>query len=136
MVRKGPHRLRSPLTPCLIFVLGIAFLAPLYHTHDHAGDAYQGEGNDHALPHKLSGREDLSTREEHNDSHLHIRKDLGRTDIRLRFSGRSLKPGFCTGTASPVFAEHLTCSAAGRTRAPVFRSEPCAFSSGLSPPAA
>jgi hypothetical protein len=117
-------------------VLCIAFLAPLYHSHDHAGDYYQENGNDHALLHDVSAHEDLSTSEQHNGSHLHIKKDIGRTDTRLHLNGKSLNPDLCTLTVSPVFAERLTCRRAKNTQAFAFRNNACSYHSGLSPPTA
>lgn len=130
------YRSDSPPPPCLIFVLCIAFLAPLYHSHDHAGDYYQENDDDHALLHDVSVHEDLSTGEQHNGSHLHIKKDIGRTDRFLYLNGKSLNPHLCAVTESPVFAEHLTCRRARHTRAFVFRSNTSAYHSGLSPPTA
>jgi len=136
MALKHPYRSGSPLILCLIFVFSIAFLAPLYHSHDHAGDHHRENGEDHALFHDVSVHEDLSTGEQHNGSHLHIKKDIGRTDRFLHLNGKSLNPDLCAVTASSVFAEHLTCRRAKHTRAFVFRSNTCAYHSGLSPPTA
>lgn len=136
MALKRPYRSESPLPLCLIFVLCIAFLAPLYHSHDFAGDYHQENGDDHALLHDVSVHENLFTGQQHNDSHLHIKKDIGRTDRWLHFNGKSLHPDLYTVIASPVFAEHLTCRRAKHTPAFVFRDNTCAYLSGLSPPAA
>ena len=137
MALKRPYSSGSPLPLCLIFVLCIAFLAPLYHSHDLAGDYQQENDDDHALLHDISVHEDLSTDEQHNSSHLHIKKDIGRTDRFLYLKGKSLYPDLVALTGSPVFAEHLlTCRRTKHTRAFVFLSNPYAYHSGLSPPTA
>ena len=136
MALKRPYRPGSPLPLCLTFVLCISFLAPLYHSHDHAGDYHQENGDDHALLHDVSVHEDLSTGEQHNGSHLHIKKDIGRTDTRLYLNGKSLNPDPCTVIGASVFAEHLTCGRATHTQAFVLRRNTCPYRSGLSPPAA
>lgn len=131
MTLKSPHSLGSFLNLCLIFVIGIAFLAPLYHSHDHAGDYHHENSGGHALLHGESDHEDLSGNEQHNDSHLHIKKDIGRTDTHLRFKNSSVS---CTVTESPAFTENLSCALIRHSKALIFRSNARACLSGLSPP--
>jgi hypothetical protein len=66
MALKSLHRSGSPLTLCLICVLSIAFLAPLYHSHSHTGDYHQGNSGDHVVLYDGSGHEGLSTNHQHN----------------------------------------------------------------------
>ena len=130
-----PYRSGAPLPLCLIFMLCVTFLAPLYHSHDHNGDHHQGNGDDHPVLHDVSVYEDLSAGEQHSGSHLHIKKDIGRTDTRLTFlNGKSHHPGLVGVIESSVLAEPLTCRRAKHTHVFVFPSTPCAHHSGLSPP--
>ena len=134
MALKRPYRPGSPLPLCLTFVLCISFLAPLYHSHDHAGDYHQENGDDHALLHDVSVLEDLSTGEQHNGSHLHIKKNIGRTETSLRFKSSSLKQDLCVVTESPVFTEHISCTFTKHTKPLIFQNNSRARLSGLSPP--
>ena len=139
MALKHPYRSGSPLILCLIFVFSIAFLAPLYHSHDHAGDYHQEHGHDHTLLlHEASALEDLSTDHTHTGSHLHIKKDIGRTETPLRFNGKSLNPDQCTIASIPVSVEQHTGrrSKHNQLPMPIFRSTSYDCLSGLSPPPA
>jgi len=136
MAIRSPHRAGSPLTLCLILLLSIAFLAPLYHSHNHAGEYHQKNSGDHFLLHDGSGHEELSAGQQHSDLHLHIKKDIGRTDTQLRSKSSSLKPDVSAATESPVFTEHLSCTFAKHNQAPIFRTNSYDCTSGLSPPTA
>jgi hypothetical protein len=117
-------------------MLSIAFLSPLYHSHDHAADHHPENGDDHVSLHDGASHEGLSVDQLHNGSHLHIKKDIGRTDDRLRFTGRSLKPDLCAVTELLVLAEHHSCAFEKHTQTSIFRSNTCDCLSGLSPPVA
>ena len=136
MALRRPYRSGSPLTFCLIFVLSIAFLAPLYHSHDHADDYHQEHGDDHTVFHDVSVHEDLSTGESHNDSHLHIKNDIGRTDRHLRFNSKSLIPDLCTIASTPVSVGQRTGRRSKHSQQPIFRCSSYDCLSGLSPPTA
>lgn len=126
----------SALTVSLILLLTITFLAPLYHSHNHAEDHHQENNYDHVLLHDGSGHEGLSDSEQHNDPHLHIKKDVGITDTRLHLNGKSLNPDLWTVTGSPVSTEHISSTYAKHTQSPIFRSSSYDCLSGLSPPTA
>lgn len=132
----SPHRPGSPLTLCLILVIGIAFLAPLYHSHAHDDDFHHENGDGHDALHAGSGHEDLSAGRKHNKSHLHIKRDIARTDTQLHFKGKPVKTHLCAGTASSVLTEHIPCRHTGHDQALFFRSNSSACPSGLSPPVA
>lgn len=136
MALKSLHISGSPLTLCLICVLSIAFLAPLYHSHDHAADYHQENGDDHVLLHDVSVDDSLDTGQQHNGPHMHIKKDIGRTDTHQRFKSSSLTPYLCAVTESPVFTEHLSCILIKHTNALTFRNNSRMCLSGLSPPTA
>ena len=136
MTHKSPYKARTPLTLCLILVLSIAFLAPVYHSHDHAGVYHQGGSDDHVLFHDASAPECLSVGDRHNGSHLHIKKDIGRTLRHEHFKGTSLRPDLCAIADSPVHTRHLTGIRSKYTQAVVFRSNAYDCLSGLSPPTA
>lgn len=129
---KGPHTTKSPLTVCLLLVLSIMFLAPLYHSHQHTGDYHQEYSDDHMLLHDRAGLKGL----QHNSSHLHIKKDIGRTDTRLSYKSSSLKPALFFVSESPVFTKYLSCTFAKHAKKFIFRSNSRNCLSGLSPPAA
>jgi hypothetical protein len=116
-------------------MLSIVFLTPLYHSHDHAADYYQENSDDHVLLHDVSVDDSLDTGQQHNGPHLHIKKDIGRTDTYC-FKSSSLKPDLCVVTESPVFAEHLSCMLVQYTQTLVFLINSRACLSGLSPPTA
>lgn len=126
----------SGLTVSLILLLTIAFPAPLYHSHDHDGDYHQEYSDDHMLLHGVSAHEDLSAGERHNGSHLHIKKDIGRTDTRLSFKSSSSKPDLCFVTESPVITGHISCTFVKHTKTLIFQSNSRGCLSGLSPPTA
>jgi hypothetical protein len=132
MTRKRSPRSGSWFTLCLVFVLSIAFLAPLYHNHDHADD-YHHENSGLALLHDGSDHDGLSENEQRNDSHLHIKKDIGRTGTHLRLKSSS---DLHAETGSPAFAEPLSHAHAKEARARIFQSIFYDCPSGLSPPAA
>lgn len=134
MALKSPHKTGSPLTLCLILLLSIAFLAPLYHSHDHAADYHQENSDDHMLLHDGSGHEGMSAGQQHNGSHLHIKKDIGRTETHLRFKSSSRTQDLCAVAESPVFAQHLSCTLVKQVKTPIFRSKSRACLSGRSPP--
>ena len=136
MALKSLHISGSPLTLCLICVLSIAFLAPLYHSHNHTGDYHQGYSGDHVLLQDGSCDKGLSANQQHNGSHLHIKKDIGRTDTHLRFESSSPAPDLCAVTESPVFTEYLSCTLIKHTNALILRSNSRACLSGLSLPTA
>lgn len=136
MALKSLHRSGSPLTLCLICVLSIAFLAPLYHSHNHTGDYHQENSGDHVVLYDGAGHEGLSTNRQHNGSHLHIKKDIGRTDTHLRIESSSIKPDLCAATESPVFTGYLSCILRNHTKTLIFRSNSRVCLSGLSPPTA
>ena len=121
---------------CLILLLSIAFFAPVYHSHDHAGVYHQGDSEDYVLFHDASAHECLSAGDQHNGSHLHIKKNIGRTWSHQHFKGTSLRPDVCAIADSPVHTRHLTCIRSKYVQAAVFRSNACDCLSGLSPPAA
>ena len=130
------YRSTSPLTHCLIFVLSIVFLTPLYHSHDHAADYHQENSDDHVLLHDVLVDDSLDTGQQHNCSHLHIKKDIGRTDTHQRFKSSSLTPDLCAVIESPVFTEHLSDIRIKHTKTLIFRSDSPYCLSGLSPPTA
>jgi len=125
------HRSGSPVTLCLILLLSIAFLAPLYHSHDHATDHHPENGDDH-----VSFHEGLSVDQMHNGSHLHIKKDIGRTDDHLRFTSKTLKPDLCGITEFLVLTEHRSCTFEKHAQTFMLRSNTYDCLSGLSPPVA
>ena len=108
---------------------------PLYHSHTHDADYHHEGSDDHVLLRDESLHEGLSTGQQHNGAHLHIKNTIGRTDTHLRFKNSSLKQGF-TVTETPVFTYYPSCSLAKHTQSRVFRSNPYEYLSGLSPPAA
>lgn len=132
----SPHRPGSPLTLCLILVTGIAFLAPLYHSHTLDDDFHRESGDDHDLLHDGPAHEGLSAGRKHNKSHLHIKRDVARTDTQLHFKGKPVKTHLCAATASSVLTEHISCRRTGHAQASVVRSNSFARPSGLSPPVA
>ena len=136
MALKRPHTPESPLTLCLIFVISIVFLSPLYHSHNHASDYHQESSGEHGLLHDGSGHEGSSPGQQHNESHLHIKKDIGRTDTHLRLKNNSLMPGLSAVAESPFSTEQLAFTFIRDTQTFVFRSNSLACLSGLSPPAA
>jgi hypothetical protein len=136
MALKSTHRSGSPVTLCLILLLSIAFLSPLYHSHNHTQDYHQEDSGDHVLLHDGSDHEGLSAGQQHNGSHLHVKKDIGRTDTHPRFEGSSLTRDLCAVTESSAFTEYLSYTLIKHTKALIFRSNSRACLSGLSPPAA
>ena len=136
MALKRPHTPESPLALCLIFVISIVFLSPLYHSHNHASDYHQENSGEHVLLHDGSGHEGSSPGRQHNGSHLHIKKDIGRTDSHLRFKSSPLTPDLCAVTESPVFIEELLYTLIKDAQTFIFRCNSLACLSGLSPPAA
>jgi len=136
MPRKSSHGSGAPVTLCLILLLSIAFLVPLYHSHDHAADHHPAVNDDHVQLHEGSDHELLAAHEHHSDLHLHIKKDIGRTDTSLRFTSRSLKSDSCAATELPVFTEHLSYTIVQQTQAPIFQNNSYDCLSGLSPPTA
>src|SRR4030066_1666667 len=105
MALRISHRSSSPLTLFLALVLSLAFLAPLYHSHDHAADYHHENCGDHMLLHDGSVHNGLSADQQHNGSHLHIKKDICRTGTHQRFKSSSLTPDLCAVIESPVFAQ-------------------------------
>ena len=136
MPLKSSYRSGSTLTLCLVFVLSIVFLAPLYHSHDHAADHHPAVSDDHVSLHDGVGHEGLSVDQLDNSSHLHIKKDIGRTDDHLRFTSRSLKPDLCAATEFLVIAEHSSFTFENHAQTIIFRSNTYDCLSGLSPPVA
>jgi hypothetical protein len=136
MPLKSSHRSGSALTLCLVFVLSIVFLAPLYHSHDHAADHHPAVSDDHVSLHDGAGHEGLSVDQLDNGSHLHIKKDIGRTDDHLRFTSRSLKPDLCAATEFLILTGHSSCTFEKRALTFIFRSNTYDCLSGLSPPVA
>ncbi len=134
MALKSSHKTGSPLTLCLILLLSIAFFAPLYHTHNLTGDYYQENSVHHVLFHDGAGHEGLSAGQQHKRSHLHIRKDIGRTDAHLRFKRSSQTQDLCAVTEAPFFTEQHSGALLKRDKTPIFRSNSRACLSGLSPP--
>ncbi len=134
MPLKRSHRSGSHLTLCLVFVLSIVFLSPLYHSHDHGADHHPLNGEDHVSIHNGTTHEGLSVDPLHNVSHLHIKKDIGRTDDHQRFTSRSLKPDLYAITEFLVLTEDRSCTF--KKRAPTFISRSNTYDclSGLSPP--
>lgn len=132
----SPHRSGSPLTLCLVIVLSIVFLSPLYHSHDHAADHHPENGDDHASLHDGASHEGLSIDRLHNGSHLHIKKDIGRTDDHQRFTSRSLKPDLCAITEFLVLTEDRSCTFEKHAQTFMLRSNTYDCLSGLSPPVA
>jgi len=124
----------SDLTFILILLITIAFLAPLYHSHNHTGDYHQGYSCDHVLLHDDSVHDSLPTGHQHNGSHLHIKKDIDRTDTHLRFKDSSLTPALFAVTEPHVFTEYLSCTLIKHTKALIFRNDSRDCLSGLSPP--
>lgn len=135
MVLKRLHT-SSPLTVYLILVLSIVFLTPLYHSHNHAADNHQENNGEHVLLHDGAGHEGTSPVQQHNGSHLHIKKDIGRTDNHLRFKSNSLMPDLYAVTESPAFTEYLSDTLIKHTKALILRSNSRTCLTGLSPPAA
>jgi len=121
---------------CPVLLLIVAFLAPLYHSHEHADDYHHEIGDEHVLLHDGSEHEGQSTGLQHKGLHLHIKKDIGRTEMHLRFESSSLKAGLCAVIDASIFTDHLLCALAVHTQSHIFRSSPCDCLSGLSPPAA
>lgn len=136
MALKSTQRSESPVTLCLILLLSIAFLSPLYHSHDYTEDYHQENNGDHVLIDNSSVRDSLSSSQQNNGPHLHIKKDIGRTDTHLRFESSSLTPDLCAVTESPAFTEYLSCTLIRHASALIFRSNSRACLTGLSPPAA
>lgn len=136
MALMNSHRSGSLLTLCLILLLSIVFLAPLYHSHNHTGDYHQGCSGDHVLLQAGSCNKGLSANQQHNGSHMHIKKDIGRTDTRLSFNSDTLEPDLCVVTESPIFTEHISCTFAKHTKPLIFRYNSRACLSGLAPPTA
>ena len=136
MALKNPHRSGSPVMICLVLLISMAFLAPFYHSHEHADDYHHESGDEHVLLHAGSAHEVLSTGLQHNGSHLHIKKDIGRTEMHLRFESSSLKADLYAVIDLSIFTDHLLCTLAEHTQSHIFRSSPCDCLSGLSPPAA
>ncbi len=126
----------TPLALCLILLLSIVFLAPLYHSHDHAADHHPAVSDDHVQPHEGSDYELLAAHEHHSDLRLHIKKDIGRTDAYLRFKRSSLKSDLCAVTELSVFTEHLPYQTVRQTQTLILRSNSYDCPSGLSPPTA
>jgi hypothetical protein len=136
MVLTSSHKSGSPLTLWLVFVLCIVFLAPLYHSHNHVADHHPENSDDHVSIHDGAGHEGLSVDPLHNDSHLHIRKDIGRTEDHQRFRSRSLEPDLCAITDFLIIAEHSLYTIKKHVQTFIFRSNTYACLSGLSPPVA
>lgn len=134
MSLKSPHRPGSPLTLCLILVIGIALLAPLYHGHAHEDDLHHENGDVHDLLHDRSLHEGLFAGQKHIGSHLHIKRDIGRTDTQLHFKGKPVKTDLCSATASSVRAAHISCRHTGYAQTFIVRRNSSARPSGLSPP--
>jgi len=133
MTLERPHRSGSFLNLCLIFVLGISFLSPLYHCHDHAADNHDENSGGHPLLPEGSDHEDLSGNEQHNEAHLHIKTDIGRTDTHRRFKSGA---DAYAAAESPGFTENLLSALMRHSKTLIFRSNVRACLSGLSPPAA
>lgn len=126
----------SPFTLCLILVLGIAFLAPLYHSHAHAGGSHHHDDYDHVLLPDDSSHEKISDPQQ-NSTHLHIKKkDIARTDTHPNLSGKLRKTGVCGAAASPVLPGLLMYTRSKRAETLVFQSILFGCLSGLSPPTA
>lgn len=130
----NPHRSGSPVTLCLILLLSIAFLLPLYHSHDHTWDYHQENNGDHILLDDASVPNSLSVSQQNIGSHLHIKKDIGRTDTQLRLKSSSLTPDLYAETESNVFTEYISCTFVNHTKTLIFRSNSRACLTGLSPP--
>lgn len=126
-------KIGSALTVSLILLLTVTFLAPLYHSHNHTGDYHQGYSGEHVVLHDGSGPAGL---QQHNGSHLHIKKDLCRTDARLSFNGSSIRPDLCVATESLFFTEPIASTFAKHINPLIFRSNFRICLSGLSPPTA
>ncbi len=135
MTRKSRHISGAPLTLCLILVLGATFLAPLYHTHDHAGDFHDRGGHDHILLHDASTGEILVADDEPGP-HLHLLKNSTEAVLHLHLKSTLLRTALCAVTARPMLCGYYACSRSAFTRAALFRSNTCDCLSGLSPPAA
>ena len=66
-------------TILLIFFLIIAFIAPLYHYHEHPAEYYHHDSDGHyiELDHGAQGiTESVSAGHKHVGSHLHLKKDF------------------------------------------------------------
>jgi hypothetical protein len=111
----------------------MAFLAPLYHSHDYPDDYNHESSGDHVLFYVGSSAEGLSACQ-HNGFHLHVRKNIGSTNSRLHSKDQTSKQNIGDETSSPVFPGHLTSRRLSYIQAVVFRSRSCDSSSGLSPP--
>ncbi|MBA4373607.1 MAG: hypothetical protein C0402_12205 [Thermodesulfovibrio sp.] len=83
--------------------------------------------------HDGSDHNDLSENEQRNDMHLHIRKDICRTDVHLRLKNSS---DLYAVTSSPAFAGNISGTQAKHSGTLIFRSNPRTGLSGLSPPVA
>ncbi len=136
MPLKSSHRSGSPATLCLILLLSIAFLVPLYHSHDHAADHHPENSIDHVLLYDESVHDGLSADQQHNGSHLHIKKDIAGADTHLQFKSRSQKPDLSAVTELRVLAEHHSFAFEEHAQTSVFRSNSYDCPSGLSPPTA
>ncbi|MBI5075834.1 MAG: hypothetical protein HZB62_11810 [Nitrospirae bacterium] len=136
MPLKSSHRSGSTLTRCLIFVLSIVFLAPLYHSHDHAADHHPAVSDDHVSLDAGPAQDDLAADQRHSDSHLHIKHNIGRTDTTLRLKNPPWRPGLSTLAESPVTTEDLATTIIIRAQTCVFQCNTPKHLSGLSPPAA
>lgn len=136
MTRKSSHRSGAPVTLCLILLLSIVFLAPLYHSHDHAADHHPAVNDDHVQLHKGSDHELLAAHEHHSDLHLHIKKDIGRIATHLRVQRSSLNSYLCFVSESPVIYNDPAYHTVRQTQTLILRSNSYDCPSGLSPPAA
>ncbi len=136
MTLKFTHRSASLLTLCLVLLLSLALLAPLYHSHNHTRDHHQEYTGDHVLLYNGSAHDRMSSSQQANGSHLHIKKDIGRTDTHLRFKSSSLTSALCAVTEPPVYTEYLSGTLINHSNPLLFRSNSRACLSGLSPPTA
>jgi hypothetical protein len=135
MALRRPHP-SSSLTFCFLLALSIVFLAPHYHSHDHAADHHHEHGDDHLLLHDGAGHEGLSASQHSKSVHLHIKKDICITDRHRSFKSSLLRSGLFAEAETPVYTEQSLCRAAGCTLMLVFHSNSRDCLSGLSPPAA
>lgn len=134
MQRNRIIRSGSPVAFCLILLLSIAFPAPLYHNHDHSGDYHQENHDGHVLLHDSSEHEGLSADEQHDSAHLHLKKDIGRTDTRPHIKGISPDPLLCAVITASFLSESLSFSRLQREQPAACRSTLYDWVSGLSPP--
>lgn len=135
MQHKSPLRSGSPLTLCFIYVLIMVFLAPLCHSHNHDYDHHREVSADHVLFDAEPAQDNLSSGQQHNDLHLHISRDIGRTDTTLRLKNLSSRQVLSALTQSPVTPEDPASAIMLRCQACVCRSNTSRHPSGLSPPA-